>query len=86
MGKNTESVEITYVDYSVARNSLSVIDDWAIYRKVEEMRRAAGPSIVRSLEATVRQTIEAHSSDSDTFKPGSTNYFRHVGRGRWALR
>lgn len=58
----------------------------AIYRKVDEMRRAAGRSIVRSLEATVRQTIEAHSSDSDNFKPGSADYFRHVGRGRWALR
>jgi hypothetical protein len=28
MGENTASVEITYVDYAVARNFLSVIDDW----------------------------------------------------------
>jgi hypothetical protein len=28
MGQNTASVEIAYVDYSVARNFLSVIDDW----------------------------------------------------------
>jgi hypothetical protein len=28
MGRNTASVEITYVDYAVARNFLSVIDDW----------------------------------------------------------
>ncbi len=28
MGQNTASVEITYVDYSVARNFLSVEDDW----------------------------------------------------------
>jgi hypothetical protein len=28
MGKNTGSVEISYADYSVARNFLSVIDDW----------------------------------------------------------
>jgi hypothetical protein len=58
----------------------------AVYRRVEEMRRAAGRSIVRSLEATIRQTIEAHSSDSDNFKPGNADHFRHVGRGRWALR
>jgi hypothetical protein len=28
MGQSTASVEITYVDYAVARNFLSVIDDW----------------------------------------------------------
>jgi len=28
MGRNTGSVEIAYADYSVARNFLSVIDDW----------------------------------------------------------
>ena len=58
----------------------------AIYREVEQIRRTAGRSVVRSLEATVRQTIEAHSSHSENFKPGNADYFRHVGRGRWALR
>jgi hypothetical protein len=58
----------------------------AIYREVERIRRVAGRSIVRSLEATVRQTIEAHSSDSNNFKPGNADYFRHAGRGRWALK
>jgi hypothetical protein len=28
MGRNTASVEITYADYTVARNFLSTIDDW----------------------------------------------------------
>lgn len=58
----------------------------AVYPLVERLRRDAGRSTVRSLEATVRQTIEAHSSDSMNFKPGNGDYFRHVGRGRWALR
>ena len=58
----------------------------AVYPLVERLRREAGRSTVRSLEATVRQTIEAHSSDSRNFKPGNSDYFRHVDRGRWALR
>ncbi len=57
-----------------------------IYDKTEEVRKAAGRSIVRSLDATVRQTIEAHSSDSRNFKPGNADHFIHVGRGRWRLR
>src|SRR6516162_8968730 len=28
MGRNTGSVEISYADYTVARNFLSTIDDW----------------------------------------------------------
>jgi hypothetical protein len=56
-----------------------------VYRLVEKQRRAAGRSTVRSLEATIRQTIEAHSSDSRNFKPGNPDYFRHISRGRWAL-
>jgi hypothetical protein len=58
----------------------------SIYEKTEEIRKAAGRSIVRSLDATVRQTIEAHSSDSRNFKPGNSDYFMRVERGRWRLR
>lgn len=58
----------------------------AVYPLVEKIRREAGRSTVASLEATIRQTIEAHSSDSRNFKPGNEDYFRHVSRGRWALR
>jgi hypothetical protein len=58
----------------------------AVYPLVEKIRRAARRSVVSSLDATVRQTIEAHSSNSRNWKPGNADYFRHAGRGRWALR
>lgn len=56
----------------------------AIYNEVEQIRRAAGRSIPSSLEATIRRTIEDHSSDSDNFR--GEDVFEKIGRGEWALR
>ncbi len=56
-----------------------------IYKKVEEIRGKNGRTIVRSLDATVRQTLEAHSSDSENFQQRA-DFFKNVGRGRWKLR
>lgn len=56
-----------------------------IYRMVQDIRRTEGRSLPESLEATVRQTIEAHSSDSENYEERE-DYFEHVSRGRWRLR
>lgn len=56
----------------------------SIYKKVEQIRRSAGRSLPPTLEATVRRTIEDHSSDSDNFR--GTDLFSKLGRGEWALR
>jgi hypothetical protein len=55
-----------------------------IYRVAENIRSKAGRSIPRTLEATIRRTLEDHSSDSANFR--GKDLFRLVGRGRWALR
>jgi hypothetical protein len=56
----------------------------SIYREVEVIRRTAGRSVPKSLDATVRRTIEDHSSDSDNHR--GPNLFAKVGRGEWAIR
>jgi len=56
-----------------------------IYQKVQELRKQSNRPIVTSLKATIRQTIEAHSSDSESFQH-RRDLFKHVGRGRWRLR
>lgn len=57
---------------------------YEIYKKVEEIRKAAGRSVPRSLEATVRRTIEDHSSDSENFR--GVDLFKKISRGEWGLR
>jgi hypothetical protein len=59
----------------------------AIYREVTRLRRIAGRSLPESLEATVRRTLEDHSSDSDNFR-GADLFFMPEGKGAgvWALR
>lgn len=61
-----------------------------IYKEVEQRRRDGGRSVPISIEATIRRTIEDHSSNSDNFKgvhPGDRlDIFTNVGRGEWALR
>jgi len=37
-------------------------------------------------KATVRRTIEMHSSDSDNYISTYPDLFKHVGRGKWQLR
>ncbi|PSC03811.1 hypothetical protein SLNSH_17020 [Alsobacter soli] len=59
----------------------------AIYRETERIRRDAGYEILRSHEETVRQTLQAHSSGSPSFR-GGYDLFRPVperGRGYWGL-
>jgi hypothetical protein len=56
-----------------------------IYQVVEENRRAAGRTTPKSLDATVRQSIEAHCPTSDNFRERNGRYFEHVARGRYRL-
>ncbi len=37
-------------------------------------------------KAIVRYTLQLYSSDTDTFKAGGEDLFRHLGRGQWGLR
>ena len=55
-----------------------------IYKSVREIREAEGRGITKQYEATIRRTIEDHSSDSDNFR--SVDLFEKLGRGTWALR
>ncbi len=57
-----------------------------IYRMVGQLRSERGEREIESLEATVRQTLEAHSSDSLNYREGRDDLFRRTARGRWALR
>lgn len=55
-----------------------------IYREVERIRKAGERSVPKTLEATIRRTLEDHSSDSANFR--GADLFANVGRGEWALR
>lgn len=57
-----------------------------IYFSVEKSRKEQGRKIVQSIDATIRQTIEAHSSDSGSWDVKRPNLFEKVSRGRWKLR
>jgi len=59
-----------------------------IYDKVEAIRKAAGRSVPRTLDAIVRRTLENYSSDSDNFLGGVDLFCMPEGRGAgiWALR
>ncbi len=56
----------------------------SIYREVENIRRNAGRSVPKTLDATIRRTLEDHSSDSANYR--GTDLFANVGRGEWAIR
>ena len=56
----------------------------SIYKEVEHRRRVGGRRVTRELEATIRRTLEDHSSDSQNFR--GTDLFRNIARGEWALR
>lgn len=56
-----------------------------IYRVVRRIREQAGRPTGGSFEAIVRQTIETHSSDAQSFR-GRADLFAREGRGRWRLR
>lgn len=58
-----------------------------IYKRVAEIRKAAGRSVPDSLEATIRRTLEDFSSDSDNYR-GADWFCMPEGKGSgvWALR
>jgi hypothetical protein len=60
---------------------------YEIYKQVEKIRRNAARSVPRSLEATVRRTLEDFSSDSENYR-GEDWFVMPEGKGRgiWALR
>ena len=55
-----------------------------IYKKVKDIRLRSGRSWTAAAEATIRRTIEDHSSDSENFR--GDDIFKKIGRGKWALR
>jgi hypothetical protein len=55
-----------------------------IYQQVRTNRKAQRRSVPRTIEATVRRTIEDHSSDSANFR--AADLFQRVSRGEWRLR
>jgi hypothetical protein len=55
-----------------------------IYRTTKAIRQAAGRSVTPQWQATIRRTLEDHSSDSANFR--AENLFRIANRGIWALR
>lgn len=59
----------------------------AIYKEVERVRRAAGRTIPKTLDAVIRRTLEDHSSDSANFR-GADLFCLPEGHGKgiWALR
>ena len=59
-----------------------------LYNRVEKFRQAANRTVPRSLEATIRRTLENHSSDSKNYTGGADIFFMPEGKGAgfWALR
>ncbi|MDR3525340.1 MAG: hypothetical protein P4L66_14715 [Acetobacteraceae bacterium] len=56
-----------------------------IYRVVERIRKNGGRSVPKSLEATVRQSIESHCPTSENYRLVNGAYFEHTDRGRYKL-
>jgi hypothetical protein len=59
-----------------------------IYRTVEQIRKAGRRSVPPSLDATIRRTLEDHSSDSANYRGGLDIFCMSEGKGAgmWALR
>lgn len=55
-----------------------------IYNHVRMKRKTAGRSVTKEYQATIRRTLEDHSSDSANHR--AADLFALVGRGIWALR
>ena len=72
--------------------TLEQLGGWAslhdIYKNAIERRRNAGRSVTRESEATIRRTLEDHSSDSKNYRGGPDVFYmlEGVGKGVWALR
>jgi hypothetical protein len=60
----------------------------SVYDAVERIRRDSRRSIPRTLDATVRRTLEDHSSDSHNYQGRADLFFMPEGKGSgvWALR
>ncbi|MCZ2369113.1 hypothetical protein [Vibrio diabolicus] len=57
-----------------------------LYTEIEALK---GGNLTKSWKATVRNTVESYSSDSDNWTPSRDDLFYSVdgkGSGRWALR
>jgi predicted HNH restriction endonuclease len=55
----------------------------------EEVRRIRDQPLPKTWKAIIRNQVESHSSDSDNYEEGRTDYFFSVygkGQGVWALR
>lgn len=59
-----------------------------IYDAVRKKRKVAGRSVPPSLTATVRRTLENHSTDSNNYMGGADIFAMPEGKGAgiWALR
>ncbi len=55
-----------------------------IYRSVRSRRLDGKRSLPRTYEATIRRTLEDHSSDSANHR--AADLFKLIERGRWGLR
>lgn len=59
-----------------------------IYENASTLRKSSGRSVPVELEATVRRTLENHSSDSHNYRGGPDLFCMPNGKGAgiWALR
>jgi len=59
----------------------------SIYKEVERIRKGAGRSIPKTLDAVIRRTLEDHSSDSANFR-GADLFALSEGHGKgiWQIR
>lgn len=55
-----------------------------LYPEIERIRKEKNIPLTPEWKASVRRTIEDHSSDSDNFR--AENLFIKLGRGHWGLR
>jgi hypothetical protein len=52
---------------------------------VRQIRTENNRSIAPNYDAAIRQTLQAHASNSKNFEKRA-DYFEHVTEGRWRLR
>ncbi|AOW75595.1 hypothetical protein A3Q34_01080 [Colwellia sp. PAMC 20917] len=83
-----QEIIMSWIDYVVqAMENLGGESDYSdLYDEVEKLKKG---DLTPSWKATVRNTVESYSSDSDNWSPTRADLFFSVngkGRGRWALR
>ena len=81
--------QVTWVDdvREALRRFGGKADLTQIYKEVEKIRKAAGRSLTKTWENTVRQTLEDHCSEA-SFRSGKNVFCMPEGKGTgvWALR